>query len=75
MVTDLEYQLNELRAGLTRLEQSAEAERGTLEARSTELGQKADTLEQELLQLASEFCQLMRSAEELQPLFRQLEST
>jgi serine/threonine-protein kinase len=75
MVTDLEYQLNELRAGLTRLEQSAETERATLEARSTELGQKADTLEQELLQLASDFCQLMRSAKELQPLFRQLEST
>lgn len=74
MVTDLEYQIGELRAGLSRLETSSEQEREAIERRSTELGQSADAMEQELLGLATRFCEPMRTHESVAGLFRQLES-
>lgn len=71
--SDLEYQLDELRAGLTRLEQSAEQERSSIQARASEILQRADTLEQDLLQAASEFCTPLRSRHHMEDLFQELE--
>ncbi len=73
VVSDLEYQINELRAGLQRLETSSEQERETIEKNSTELGQRADAMEQELLGLATRFCEPMRDNPAVAGLFRQLE--
>lgn len=74
VVSDLEYQIGELRAGLSRLEKSSEQERETIEKRSTELGQKAEAMEHELMELATNFCEPMRAVAGLAPLFQQLES-
>ncbi|HOD22744.1 MAG TPA: protein kinase [Polyangiaceae bacterium] len=74
VVTDLEFQIGELRAGLLRLETSSEKEREAIEQRSTELSQKADSLEQELLSLASRFCEPLRAFPAVSALFRQLET-
>ena len=74
VVTDLEYQIGELRGGLSRLEKSSEQERGAIEKRSTELGQRAEAMEHELMDLATKFCEPMRSASGMAPLFQQLEN-
>ena len=74
IVTDLEYQIGELRSGLLRLETSSEQEREAIEQHSTELGQKADALEHELLGLATRFCEPMRDLPAAAALFHQLEN-
>lgn len=73
VVVDVEYQLNELRAGLTRFEQSAEEESKSSQARAAELVHKADALEQELIQAATEFCAPLRSKPNMDALFHELE--
>jgi serine/threonine-protein kinase len=73
-VADLEYQIQELRAGLTRLEQSSERERAQVEAAVVELGSRAETLQNELLQLATDFCDPLRRFPALAPMFRDLEA-
>ncbi|MFW5741048.1 MAG: serine/threonine protein kinase [Myxococcota bacterium] len=74
MVTDLEYQISELRSGLSRLEKSSEQERSAIEQRSTELGQKAEAMEHELMELATKFCEPMWGDPQLATLFQQLEN-
>jgi eukaryotic-like serine/threonine-protein kinase len=74
VVVDLEYQIQELRAGLTRLEESSELERTQVEARVVELGHRAETLQNELLQLATDFVGPLRSFASLAPMFRDLEA-
>jgi eukaryotic-like serine/threonine-protein kinase len=74
MVTDLEYQIGELRSGLSRLEKSAEEEREAIEKRSTELGQNAEAMEHEIMDLATKFCEPMRNNPAIAGLFRQLEN-
>jgi tRNA A-37 threonylcarbamoyl transferase component Bud32/predicted nucleic acid-binding Zn-ribbon protein len=73
VVTDLEYQLGELRAGLTRFEQSTEEELAAVRARAAELVHKADALEQELIQAATDFCAPLRTVAGMDALFRELE--
>jgi serine/threonine-protein kinase len=73
-VTDLEYQIHELRAALQRMEQGVEAERTEIERRIHELDQESDRVEAELLALAGQFCAPLRKRAELGPLFQELEA-
>jgi serine/threonine-protein kinase len=73
IVSDLDFQIRELRAGLARLEQAIEGERDESEKKVTQLGAQADEAEQTLLALATEFCNPLRNKPELAPLFRELE--
>jgi len=74
VVVDLEYQIQELRAGLARLEESSGRERIQVEARVVELGQRAEALQNELLQLATDFVGPLRGYPALAPMFRDLEA-
>jgi eukaryotic-like serine/threonine-protein kinase len=74
IVADLEYQIQELRAGLSRLEQSSERERAQVEAVVVELGRRAENLQNDLLQLATELCAPLRSFPALTAMFRDLEA-
>ena len=73
LVTDLEFQIRELRGALTRHETGLDRERLETEQRIQELGREADTLETELLELTTRFCKPLRARPELAPLFKELE--
>ncbi|MCC6647537.1 MAG: protein kinase, partial [Polyangiaceae bacterium] len=73
LVTDLEFQIHELRGAQSRFEQSIEAEKGAQAGRIVELGKQADTMEAELVALASRFCAPLRGRAELAPFFKELE--
>jgi serine/threonine-protein kinase len=73
-VTDLDFQIQELRAQLGKLEQSTEAEHANLEARVTESGKRASELEEALVELSARFCAPLRARPELAPLFNELET-
>jgi serine/threonine-protein kinase len=72
-VTDLEYQIEELRAALRKHEESVEKETAACEKAVSELGKSADDLEGKLLAVATGFCAPLRRRPELQPLFQKLE--
>ncbi len=74
VVTDLEYQIGELRSGLSQMEKLTEQERETIELRSTEIGQNVDEMEQDILSLATQFCAPLRKLSAVADLFRQLEN-
>lgn len=73
-ISDLEYQIAELRTALTR----KESELGELAARKqgevADFGRQAEKLEQDLLRVASEFCEPLREKPELKALFQRLET-
>jgi tRNA A-37 threonylcarbamoyl transferase component Bud32 len=73
-VTDLEYQIQALRAALATHEREIEVERGVCEKQMIKLGKQADQLEAELLGLATRFCEPLRARPELSPFFEQLEA-
>lgn len=73
VVTDLEFQIQELRGALTRFEQSVEEERAETERQLKEASSQLDAADQELLQLATDLCRPLRGRAELAALFRQLE--
>jgi eukaryotic-like serine/threonine-protein kinase len=72
-VTDLEFQIQELRNALAKHEERSEKEQGDCQRRLREMGERADALETELLELATRFCSPLRARPELGPLFTQLE--
>lgn len=74
IVSDLEYQIQELRSGLARLEQSVEGEYVEVQERIKELECTATEMENDLLQIATEFCAPLRAMPALESLFEQLET-
>ena len=73
-VSDLEFQIRELRAALANHEQEIEAEQRKCEHQITDLGKLAETLETELMALTARFCEPLRRRPELGPLFKELEA-
>ena len=73
-VTDLDFQIQELRAQLSKFEASTEQEHADLEKRVIIAGKKATELEENLLELATRFCAPLRARPELAPLFSELET-
>jgi serine/threonine-protein kinase len=73
-VRDLEYQIGQLREALIQHESDIEAERAASEQAITEMTREVDRLEDELLGLATTFCEPLREKPELGPLFQALEA-
>jgi serine/threonine-protein kinase len=72
-VSDLDFQIRELRTALAQHEQSIEAEQKKCETEIGEGGKLADTLETELVTMTARFCDPLRRRPELSPLFKELE--
>jgi len=73
-VRDLEYQIAELRTALATHEGDIESERAASEQAVTDMTREADQLEEELLAMATTFCEPLRQRPELGPLFQALEA-
>ncbi|MGH7435396.1 MAG: serine/threonine-protein kinase [Polyangiaceae bacterium] len=74
VATDLEFQINALRTALATHEQGIDKDREAASKRSIELSSRAEAIESKLLQLATRFCEPLRSRADLGPLFMKLES-
>jgi tRNA A-37 threonylcarbamoyl transferase component Bud32 len=72
-VTDLDYQIAELRGALASHEQAIDREHETAHERLLEQNTRAESVEAHLLDLAARFCKPLRARPELGSLFRQLE--
>jgi tRNA A-37 threonylcarbamoyl transferase component Bud32 len=71
---DIDFQVRELREVLKKQEAELDGERAKCEARIQDLGNEADRLETELLELTTRFCKPLRARPELAPLFKELET-
>ncbi len=72
--SDLEYQITALRNALANHERGIDRDRETTHRHAIELSAEAERMEHQLLQLATRFCEPLRSRPDLGPLFQQLES-
>ncbi len=72
-VSDLEYQIAELRAALAKHEQGIDRDRDAAQRRAVELSARQELLEPRVLELATTFCAPLRTRPELGPLFQRLE--
>jgi serine/threonine-protein kinase len=72
-VADVDYQIKELRAGLETLDKSTSEKRLGSQRGISEMGQRAEALEAELVNIATRFCGPLRAKPELGQLFRELE--
>jgi tRNA A-37 threonylcarbamoyl transferase component Bud32 len=73
-VTDLDYQIAQLRAALANHELELEHHHGAGERKLADLNARADAIETELIRFATQFCDPLRNRPELVPLFHQLEA-
>lgn len=73
LISDLEFQIAQLRSALAESEAHHDTESKSQQEAVADLGQRADVLEQKLMELASKFCAPLRSRPELAPLFQTLE--
>ncbi|HEX8790999.1 MAG TPA: protein kinase [Polyangiaceae bacterium] len=74
MVADLDFQISELRTALANHEKRVDEERDTTQKQLVTLNEKVEKIEGQLLQLATRFCEPLRTRPELGPYFQQLES-
>jgi serine/threonine protein kinase len=74
MVSDLDYQIAELRTALANHETGIDRDREAAQRRLVELNARLERSEAQLIQLATRFCDPLRSRPELGTLFQQLES-
>lgn len=74
MVTDLDFQITELRTALANHEKRVDDERETTQKQLVTLNERVEKIERQLLQLATRFCEPLRTRPELSPYFQQLES-
>jgi serine/threonine-protein kinase len=74
VVTDLGFQIHELRTALARLEKGVETELAQSERRIAELDAETEALQVDLLAIATRFCTPLRRRAELGPLFQELEA-
>jgi serine/threonine protein kinase len=74
VASDLEFQINALRSALASHEEGIDRDRSAAHKRSIELSALAEQIESRLLQVATLFCEPLRSRPDLGPLFHQLES-
>lgn len=74
-VSDLEYQIAELRTALAKHEQGIDRDRDTTQKRAVELSARQEGIEQRLLLLAAAFCAPLRMRPDLGSLFQSLESS
>jgi serine/threonine-protein kinase len=72
--SDLDFQIQALRAALAGHERELDAERGSCETRMNALALESDALEAELVARVARFCEPLRTRPELSPLFQQLEA-
>jgi serine/threonine-protein kinase len=73
-VTDIEFQVRELRAALATHERKMESAVDEHEVMVTELTKEADALDHQLSATAGRFCDPLRGRPELRPLFQELEA-
>jgi serine/threonine-protein kinase len=73
-VSDLDYQITQLRAALAKHEQALDQDHDAAQKRVSELNGRADRIEAQLLKLATRFCEPLRARPELGSLFQQLET-
>jgi len=74
MVTDLDFQITELRTALANHEKRVDEERDAMQKQLLTLNERVEKIEGQLLQLATRFCEPLRTRPELGPYFQQLES-
>jgi serine/threonine-protein kinase len=73
-VSDLDYQIAQLRSALASHEQGFDRDHDAAQKRVSELNVRAERIEAQLIKLATRFCEPLRARPELGPLFQQLES-
>ncbi len=72
--TDIDFQIRELRQGLGTHQSEMEKEREQTEDKLKRIGNETMALEQQLMELTSNFTQPLRAMPMLEPLFKELES-
>jgi len=72
--TDVDFQIRELRQGLGAHQSEMEKEREQTEDKLKRIGNETMALEQQLMELTSNFTQPLRAMPMLEPLFKELES-
>jgi serine/threonine-protein kinase len=73
-VSDLDYQITQLRSALAKHEQAFDRDHDAAQKRVSELNVRAERIEAQLLKLATRFCEPLRARPELGSLFQQLEA-